>query len=204
MDSTTQPVQLQQSVPPTQAIPQVQQVAAPQTPVPVVPISDQPLTLDPNMLSTPAPQAQATPQVSQQPVQQPVQPTVQPQPIQAPQYPVSGPHKEAMPVRQAPVAEYVRPTEVAPVLQQEVAEAGVEVVHNPEQPQLTPEHKAVGIEHAKEAVPVTIPMQPSIQLPYTPSQVQEIEKKVPISESKHWLAVLTEYLMKKLQGVTAK
>lgn len=187
--------------------PQVVQPTAPVTPqaqAPVVSVSNQPLTLDPNMLSTPMPQASVA-----QPVAQPVQPQVPPQtvapiqPIQSPQYPVSGPHKEAAPIMQAPVSEYVRPTEVAPQLQPEVREAGVEVVTNPEQPQLTQEHKAVGLEPAKEAVPVVIPTQPTIQLPYTAQQAKEIEKKVPVAESRHWLAVLTEYLLKKLQGVTA-
>jgi len=96
----------------------------------------------------------------------------------------------------------VRPR-VAPQLPQEVAEAGVEVVTNSEQPQLTPAHQAVGIEPAKEAVPVVIPTQPTIQLPYTALEVKQIEKKVPISESKHWLAALTEYLHKKIGGVAA-
>lgn len=178
--------------PPVQPSQQVAQTVT----QPIVPVSDQPLTLDPNQMSEVSSQSQP-----------PAQPVIQPlsRPIQAPQNPVSGPHKEVAPVRQmptaeAPVAEYVRPTEVAPQLQQEVVDAGVEVVHNPEQPQLTQEHKAVGLELAKEAVPVTIPAQPTTQLPYSAQEVKEIEKKVPISESKHWLAALTEYLLKKLQG----
>ncbi|CAN5126076.1 hypothetical protein BH09PAT1_BH09PAT1_4990 [soil metagenome] len=185
MDNTTQPPV--QSPPVEQAAIPVQVVASP----PVVPISNQPLTLDPNQMSEPA---------VQQALVQPVAP-VQAQPIQTPANAISGPHKEAGPVMMAPVAEYVRPTEMAPQLQAEVAEAGVEVVNNPEQPQLTQEHKDVGIEPAKEAVPVIIPTQPSIQLPYTSLEVKNIVKKVPISESKHWLAALTEYLLKKIQGV---
>lgn len=180
--------------PPVQPISQTPQTSS----QPVIPISNQPLTLDPNQLSEPA---QTTPSPAQQAV--PAQQLSRP--IPTPPNPVSGPHKEIAPIRQvpvveAPVTEYIRPTEVSPQLNQEVVEAGVEVVNNPEQPQLTQEHKTAGLEPAKEAVPVTVPLQPTIQLPYSAQQVKEIEKKVPISESKHWLAALTEYLLKKIQG----
>ncbi|MEK7605048.1 MAG: hypothetical protein AAB478_00830 [Patescibacteria group bacterium] len=161
----------------------------PVAPAPVIPVSSEPLTLDPNMM-TPQTQAVATPQV------------VSPSPKQA--YPVSGPHKEAAPISQALVTEYVKPTEVAVQLPQEVAEAGVEIVHNAEQPQITPEHQAVGIEPAKEAVPAVVaPAAKTITLPYSPAQAKQIEKQAPLAESRHWLAVLTEFLLKKLQLIPA-
>jgi len=171
MDNSQQPL--------NQTPPQVVQ------PTPV-PVSTQPLTMDPNMMS------------------EPVVPTAAPfvqKPITQPQNPMSGPHKEAGPIQQAPVSEYVRPTEVTPQIPLEVAEAGVEATPNSEQPQLTQEHKAVGIQHAKETTPVAIPTHPTVQLPYTPLEAKQIEKTTSISESKHWLAALTEYLLKKIQGV---
>lgn len=178
-----------QTQPPVQS-PSVQ--APPAARSPVVPVSSEPLTLDPNMM-TPQTQAVAAPQpISNAPA--PAQPS----------YPVSGPHKEISPIRQAPVTEYVKPTEVAVQLPQEVAEAGVEVVHNAEQPQLTPEHQAVGIEPAKEAVPAVVaPAPKTVTLPYTPTQAKQIEKQAPVTESRHWLAALTEFLLKKLQLISA-
>jgi len=156
----------------------------PPQPVPSspVPVSPEPLTMDPNMMS------------------EPIAPTSTQKPIAQPPSPMSGPHKEAGPVYQAPVSEYVRPTEVTPQIPLEVAESGVEASPNIEQPQLTQEHKAVGIQHAKEATPVAIPTHPTVQLPYTPLEAKEIEKTTSITESKHWLAALTEYLLKKIQG----
>lgn len=169
---------------------QPQGKAPPVTPVPVVPVSTQPLTLDPNMMT---PQAVTQPSV-------PTMPTTAPQISN----PVSGPHKEIAPIRQAPVSEYVKPTEVAVELPQEVAEAGVEVVHNAEQPHITPEHQAVGIEPAKEAVPAVVaPAPKTITLPYSAAQAKQIEKQAPLTESRHWLAALTAYLLKKLQLIPA-
>jgi len=150
---------------------------------PVVPVSDQSLTLDPNLMTAPtAPQ----------------------QPVAQPQYPVGGPHKEMAPVTKTPISEVMRPTEVQPQLQPEVQEAGVEVVENREQPQLTAEHKAVGIEHAKESVPMPLSPQPTVQLPYSLQDAKVIGKQVSRYESKHWLAALTEYIWRKFQAVTAQ
>jgi hypothetical protein len=141
--------------------------------------------MDPNLMSDPAV----------------VAPPLIQKPIAQPQNPMSGPHKEAGPIMQAPVSEYVRPSEVTPQIPQEVAEAGVEVSPNPEHVPLNQTHQQVGIHHAKEATPVAIPTQPTVQLPYTPLEAKEIEKKTSTTESKHWLAALTEYLLKKIQGI---
>lgn len=191
-----------QTQPPVQSSP----VQAPSAaPTPIIPVSSEPLTLDPNMMTSQT-QAVATPQAVPQP-SVPTTPTPTPQvvsPPSQPAYPVSGSHKEAAPIRQAPVTEYVKPTEVAVQLPQEVAEAGVEVVRDAEQPQITPEHQAVGIEPAKEAVPAVVaPAPKTITLPYSPAQAKQIEKQAPLTESRHWLATLTEYLLKKLQIISA-
>lgn len=182
---------------PAQTQPSVQSppVQAPPTaPIPVVPISSEPLTLDPNMMTSQT-QAQATPVATAAAVASlPKQPG----------YPVSGPHKERAPIMQAaPLAEYIQPTEVTPQVPQEVAEAGVEVVANPEQPQLTSEHQAVGLQPAREAVPAVITQTQTIQLPYSAVVAQQVEKQSSVKESRHWLAILTEYLLKKLQLIPA-
>lgn len=139
-----------------------------------------------NSLQQQSPTVPVTPQVSQ-----PQQPT--------PAYPVSGPHKEYAPV-EAPVREYVEPhaSEIAPTLPSEVEEF-VEVVENKEQPQLTDEHREVGIEHAPVATPVVVSDQSAVQMPYTYPQAEQIVKETSVEESKHWLAALTEYLLRKLQ-----
>ncbi|MBI5045304.1 MAG: hypothetical protein HZC02_05250 [Candidatus Levybacteria bacterium] len=156
---------------------------------PPVPVSNQTLTMDPNQMSLPQ---------AQKPLPQ------APQGIQAPpQYRGGGPHKEVAPVPQAPVAEYIRPTEVTPQLHPELQEAGVETVENKEQPILTQDHKQAGIEYAREATPVVIPQPTTITLPYALDEAKQITKKVSTSESKHWLAALTEYIVRKLQAVSA-
>ncbi len=126
------------------------------------------------------------------------------QPVQtapAPQY-HGGPHKEMAPISHAPVSEYLSPTEVAPQLHPEVQEAGVEAVENKEQPQLSQDHKEAGIEYAKEATPVVIPPPTTVTLPYAVEEAKQIVKKTSTAESKHWLAALTEYIVRKLQTVT--
>lgn len=172
---------------------------------PIVPVSDQPLTLDPaSMTEAPTGAASSlqsvaqTPQLAQQPSE--VGTTSQ---DQSAEYPVGRSYKEGGPIPQASHEEYIRPTEVVLHLHPEVKEAGVEAVVDKEQPQLTQEHKAVGIEYAKESVPVTTSQQVSIHLPYTPLEAREILKTVPPTESKHWLAVLTDYIIKKLRALGA-
>lgn len=124
----------------------------------------------------------------------------QQQPVAQPAMPVSGLHKEHAPLTmEAPVAEYVQPTEVEPVLHPEVAEAGVEVVEQQERPQITVEQKAVGINHAPPVMPVTVAQPRTVTLPYTPQQVVALEKSTKVDESAHWLVMLTKYIMQKLQ-----
>lgn len=165
-----------------------------------VPVSDKPLTMDPNLMSEPAtPGALADLAAG-------IKVADAQQILQSQSY-VSGPHKEAAVIRvQAPVSEYVRPSESVPKIPVEVARAGVEVSVNPEQVRLDSSQMQAGVSHAKEAAPVVIPTstsaQPTLQLPYTPLEVKEIEKKTSIGESRHWLAVFTGYLIKKIQGIT--
>lgn len=170
--------------------------------VPAIPISDKPLTLDPNQMPVqPAPLAKVAVQIPMQQLptvpEVVVAPAISPTPKPAPQL-ISG-HKERAPSFQAPVSEYVRPSEQMPSLPPEVAEAGIEVAPNIEQPQLDASHKAAGIEPARAAIPVVIPQTTSIYLPYSPSQAKQVEKESSIGESRHWLAQLTEYIIRKFQ-----
>lgn len=172
---------------------QPQQTVPPAAAAPVVPIavSDQPLTLDPNQMPImPSPLEKVQ-------VEVPAVDTVSAAPISSP---IGGAHKERAPNIQAPVSEYLRPSEQVPSIPPEVAEAGIEVTPNSEQPQLDDSHKAAGIEHAREAIPVVIPQTTSIYLPYSPGQAQKVEKESTIGESRHWLAQLTEYIISKFQS----
>ncbi len=115
---------------------------------------------------------------------------------------VGSTHKEMGPAIapiniEASVADYVdaHGSEKTPDLSQELKEAGV-TVENKERPVLNEEHKAAGVQHAKESVPI-IPQTQSVQLPYTPVQIHEM-KKTSTKEGKHWIAVFVEYLGKKL------
>lgn len=115
------------------------------------------------------------------PQTQPIQPT------QSQQTQVGSLQKERLPVS-APVQEVMQPTEQAPRISPELAEAGVEAVS--QTPQLTKDHAQLGITHAKESVPM--PSVPSnaanIQYPMTQQQALSVPKKV--SNSIAWLATL--------------
>ncbi len=172
------------------------QPTTPVTTVPAqpVPISDQPLTLDPNQMPVEPPPARVPVQVPV-PAAQPIVPV--PQPIGG------GAHKERAPSIQAPISEYLRPSEQMPSLSPEVAEAGIEVAPNSEQPQLDDSHKAAGIQPARDAIPVVIPQTTSIYLPYNPAQAKQVGKESSIGESRHWLAQLTGYIIRKFQSISA-
>ena len=114
---------------------------------------------------------------------QPVQPVVDNVSVTAAQ-------KEYEPVSVAPVsAESITPSELEPQINPEVREAGVESV--PHLPKLTEEHKNLGIEPAKESVPVSIQPSGKIQLP-SKKEAEDMKKKGGSGDSFYWLA--TEFL----------
>lgn len=116
---------------------------------------------------------------------------------------ITGGNKEFSPIQvqkvEAPLEQFIdsHGSEKTPELPKEVELAGVEAVQSSERPTFTPEHKAAGVMHAKEAVPM-MPQSQSVQLPYTHAQIVEM-KKVSTKEGKHWIAVFVEYLGKKMQ-----
>lgn len=130
----------------------------------------------PSSGAPPAPQPQTTPPV---------------QPAQAPQTPVGSVAKEhELPIAPQPES-YVQPTEVAPVLHEEVEKAGVEVTPLHEPPVISEEAKKAGLTHAKEATPVSTQPSGMVKLPMDPKQahiILQTHKK--ISESVVWLAML--------------
>ncbi len=89
------------------------------------------------------------------------------------------------------VSEFIKPSgaEASPVIPPEVAEHGVEAVVNEEAPRVTEEQRQVGIEPAKESVPVLTQPTGLVQGPMTEEEAREtmkIHKKV--SNSIVWLA----------------
>jgi len=121
--------------------------------------------------------------------------------------PAGSRHKEA-----GPAVEYhmtpSEPREMQPVLDQEVQEAGVEHSVDETELHLTDEHAAVGIEPAKESVPV-LQTQPTASphvknAPFTPQEAIEIMKTTPTDDTKHWLAVLFLMVTKKMHLVASQ
>lgn len=119
-----------------------------------------------------------------------MQPPVAPPPGGLPT-PISGPQKEAEPLSISQnTQEYITPSEIEPVIAPEVAEHGVETVTNQHVPQLTPEHKALGIEHAKETVQVVTVPTGQVQLPMTVEEATVTVKQQKVSNSIVWIAAL--------------
>lgn len=73
---------------------------------------------------------------------------------------------------QRPVSDFVRHSESAPVLDQEVKNAGVEVVSD--KPKLTPEHEAVGIKHSLENNVPKLEPTGEVKLPLTGPEAEAI------------------------------
>ncbi len=137
------------------------------------------------------------------------QPPAQPQQIQQPVSPMGSMHKEAGPVAPSDVEYTMTPSEAMetkPDLDQEVKEAGVEQSVNPEDLQLNEEHASVGIEPAKESIPMLqTQTQTASQIknaPFSQDEANQILKTTPTDDTKHWLAVLFLLLCKKMHLAT--
>lgn len=120
-------------------------------------------------------------------------------PVQQPVSPISGGNKEQGPIGR--VSEYVAPhhTEAPPDIPQEVREAGVESVPSSEHVQISQEIKQVGVQPAKESVPVIINDQPVAPVLPTPMNYPEAVKETHgnPSNSKTWLGMLSKYVLEK-------
>ncbi|HLD01673.1 MAG TPA: hypothetical protein VJC10_02245 [Patescibacteria group bacterium] len=132
------------------------------------------------------PPAQAQPTAPQQPSQV----SVAQQPATS-----SAPTKEHVSVTaDAPsdqVGEYLRPTHPEVNLHPELQQAGVEKAPQHEQPQLTVSDKRSGLEHAKEATPVTTSPTGAVSLPMTQEKATAVVKETKdIRKSLLWYATL--------------
>lgn len=128
--------------------------------------------------------------------------------------PVSTPHKEAGSLHlegvmaspaqpdtfQVNTEELIVPSEPEPIIQEELAEHGVEATKDHEKPHVTAEHRKVGIEPAKESTPVLTQPTGTVQLPMTEEEALKTIKTTSTKDSKHWLARLIEKVYRQLRG----
>jgi hypothetical protein len=124
-----------------------------------------------NQKTSPVVQAdQATPQVQVQPVA-----------------PVGSTNKEVGPVN-ALAPEFVKSSEVEPQIDQDLKELGVEA--KKEKPDLTFEHKKVGIEHAGPHIAVSTVPSGKVTLPMSEEEIMDKLKTGQDDDSSKWLAGL--------------
>ncbi|MEK7534554.1 MAG: hypothetical protein AAB600_04420 [Patescibacteria group bacterium] len=115
----------------------------------------------------------------------------------SPTGPVGLAQKELAPISskvKSEISEIIEASEKAPSVPTEAREAGVETVID--EMSLTPEHKAVGIQHAKESMPV--PNQPSGSASLL--KIDEVKEGLRISPiySGRWLAELGKKVLNRL------
>lgn len=113
--------------------------------------------------------------------------------IHQPLNPVSTPQKE---VEATPVSEYIVPSETSPIIEKEVADAGVKEVD--QAPRLTEEHFRTGIKHSAESTPVQREPTGQVKLPMTQIQAQQ-EAKGSTNDATTWLASFILRLFKKMR-----
>lgn len=113
--------------------------------------------------------------------------------VQQPVNPVSIPQKE---VEAVPVSDYIVPSETSPIIEKEVAEAGVKEVN--QAPRLTEEHFKAGIKHSAESTPVQREPTGQVKLPMTQSQAQQ-QAKGNTTDAATWLANFIIRLFKKMR-----
>lgn len=125
---------------------------------------------------------------------------------QPPAQPVGSVAKEHGPIGvsvESKPEEYIVPSgaEVEPVVSPELAEHGVEVVANREHPVLSDDHRQIGIQHAKESVPVTTHPQGSIQLPMTEEDADRRFRTTKVDDSDHWFTALVKKAYEQLRFI---
>jgi len=107
--------------------------------------------------------------------------------------------KEQAPISakvESQISEIIEASEKSPTIPTEVKEAGVEEVSD--KLTLTDEHRAIGMEHAKESTPVL--NQASVAKIMSEEEALKTIKTTSKSESKHWFAVLIEKIYKILKS----
>ncbi len=118
-------------------------------------------------------------------------------PAQSTPVSVPGPGKELIHAPLAPVQEYVMPSEPEPTIHPELKEYGVEASSDAEDIRLSVSQQSVGIEPAKESVPVQTSPTGAVQFPLKGEEIVQIKKTRPVTESIRWLAELVLEELKK-------
>lgn len=135
--------------------------------------------------------AQTTSAISQNADDQAQQSPVSVPPVPVP--PVVVPHKEAEPIASptsSTVEEYIQPSHKEPEIPPELVPHMENSLDN-QAVRLTDEHKDVGIEPAKESVPVATEPTGSVNLPISPQQAYKVTKtNKNVADSILWLATL--------------
>jgi hypothetical protein len=117
----------------------------------------------------------------------PVIPTDQAQPQIQPVVPTGSLNKETGPVN-ASSSEFVKPTDMEPQIDQDLKELGVEA--KKEKPDLTFEHKEIGIEHAGPHIAVSTVPSGKVTLPMSEEEIMDKLKTGQDDDSSKWLAGL--------------
>lgn len=118
---------------------------------------------------------------------------LQPQAAVQPVVPAGSINKETGPVSVSG-SEFIKPTEAEPQVSQELKESGVEV--KSDRPDLTFEHKELGIDHAGPHAPVPSSPTGKIVMPMSEEEVAEKIKTGQNDDSGKWLAGLLQKIIK--------
>ena len=110
-----------------------------------------------------------------------------------PQAPVGLPNKEMGPISITPVSEFVKPSEIEPQIDKDLAELGVEA--KKDKPELTDEHRLAGIEHSGIYVPTPSVSSSSVKLPMTEEEMTDKLKRGQDDDSGKWLAGLIKKII---------
>ena len=114
--------------------------------------------------------------------------------IQQPANPISIPQKEA---EAAPASDYIAASETSPIIEKEVADAGVKEVG--QAPRLTEEHFKTGLKHAAESTPVQREPTGAVKLPMSQSEALQ-QAKGNTDDASTWLATFVLRIIKKMRG----
>lgn len=106
--------------------------------------------------------------------------------------PAGSVNKEVGPIG-SPVSEFVKPSEVEPQIDKDIAELGVEA--KKEEPNITDEHKGI-IEQAKQYTPVSSSPTGKVTLPMTEEEIADKLKTGQDDDSGKWLADLIQKISK--------
>lgn len=122
------------------------------------------------------------------------QPQAVVQPVQS-ATPVGSVNKEAGPVPATPpISEFVKPTDAEPQISQELKDIGVET--KSEKPDLTSEHKELGLDHAGSNITVSTQVSTPVKLPMSEEEITDRLKTGQDDDSGKWLAGLIQKIIR--------